>query len=508
MLVYGLCLYAVGVRGKGWFVLCVAAVTVLGAIVVDAQTGAGAILAAIPLLSGAIVRARRSSRTELAQQARRLEGERALLTERQRIARELHDIVAHHMSVIAIQAEAGPRKVANPPPELAESFADIRASALSGLDELRRLLGVMRSSGADTAPQPGLAELDGLLDSARSGGVRVTSSVSGTARALPQGIDLSAYRILQEALSNAMRHAPGSAVRVELAYAPSALVIKVRNDACAAQDGDSGRGGRRSRPYRHAGTGGHARWPAGGRPHGGRRFPGHRGPAGYRGPRGRRAMTVRVVIADDQGMVRSGFTTLLNSEPDIEVVGEAVNGQEAVTRAIQLRPDVILMDVRMPVMDGLQATRQITAMDGGPRVLVLTTFDLDDYVYQALRWGASGFLLKDASARELAEAVRVVAAGDALLSPSVTRRLIAEFARMGAPRGPSRKTLKDLTERETEVLALVARGLSNAEIAGRLVLAEQTVKTHVSRILMKLGLRDRTQAVVLAYETGLVQPGG
>jgi DNA-binding NarL/FixJ family response regulator len=219
-------------------------------------------------------------------------------------------------------------------------------------------------------------------------------------------------------------------------------------------------------------------------------------------------MTVRVVIADDQGMVRSGFTTLLNSEPDIEVIGEAVNGQEAITRAIQLRPDVILMDVRMPVLDGLQATRQITAMDGAPRVLVLTTFDLDDYVYQALRWGASGFLLKDASARELAEAVRVVAAGDALLSPSVTRRLIAEFARMGAPRGPSRKALKDLTERETEVLALVAQGLSNAEIAGRLVVAEQTVKTHVSRVLMKLGLRDRTQAVVLAYETGLVQPGG
>ena len=148
-------------------------------------------------------------------------------------------------------------------------------------------------------------------------------------------------------------------------------------------------------------------------------------------------MTVRVVIADDQGMVRSGFTTLLNSEPDIEVVGEAVNGQEAITRAIQLRPDVILMDVRMPVLDGLQATRQITAMDGAPRVLVLTTFDLDDYVYQALRWGASGFLLKDASARELAEAVRIVAAGDALLSPGVTRRLIAEFARMGRPAAPA-----------------------------------------------------------------------
>ena len=219
-------------------------------------------------------------------------------------------------------------------------------------------------------------------------------------------------------------------------------------------------------------------------------------------------MTIRVVVADDQGMVRSGFSVLLNAQPDIEVIAEAVNGEEAIARAAELHPDVILMDVRMPVLDGLQATRVITAMDGAPKVLVLTTFDLDDYVYEALRSGASGFLLKDASAGELAEAVRLVAAGDALLSPGVTRRLIAEFARMGAPRSPGRQQLDGLTERESEVLALVARGMSNAEIAGYLVVAEQTVKTHVSRILMKLGLRDRTQAVVLAYETGLVHPGG
>ena len=218
-------------------------------------------------------------------------------------------------------------------------------------------------------------------------------------------------------------------------------------------------------------------------------------------------MTIRVVVADDQGMVRTGFSILLNAQPDIEVVGEAVNGQEAITRVAELRPDVILMDVRMPVLDGLQATRQIAAADGAPRVLVLTTFDLDDYVYEALRAGASGFLLKDASAGELAEAVRVVAAGDALLSPGVTRRLIAEFARLGAPRPASRKSVEDLTERETEVLALVARGLSNTEIAAHLVVAEQTVKTHVSRILMKLALRDRAQAVVFAYESGLVRPG-
>jgi DNA-binding NarL/FixJ family response regulator len=218
-------------------------------------------------------------------------------------------------------------------------------------------------------------------------------------------------------------------------------------------------------------------------------------------------VTIRVVIADDQGMVRSGFSVLLNAQPDIEVIAEAVNGREAVTQASALHPDVVLMDVRMPVMDGLAATREITAMPQAPKVLVLTTFDLDDYVYEALRSGASGFLLKDASARELADAVRLVAAGDALLAPGITKRLIAEFARMGGPRTPSRQQVEGLTDRESEVLALVARGLSNAEIAGRLVVAEQTVKTHVSRILMKLGLRDRTQAVVLAYETGLVHPG-
>jgi DNA-binding NarL/FixJ family response regulator len=218
-------------------------------------------------------------------------------------------------------------------------------------------------------------------------------------------------------------------------------------------------------------------------------------------------MTIRVLVADDQGMVRSGFSILLNAQPDIEVVGEAVNGQEAIARAAELSPDVILMDVRMPVLDGLQATRQLSAADSAPRILILTTFDLDDYVYEALRAGASGFLLKDASAGELAAAVRIVASGDALLAPGVTRRLIAEFARLGAPRGASRKHLQNLTDRETEVLALVARGLSNAEIAAHLVVAEQTVKTHVSRVLMKLALRDRAQAVVFAYENGLVRPG-
>ncbi|MEU6810398.1 response regulator transcription factor [Streptomyces sp. NPDC046831] len=219
---------------------------------------------------------------------------------------------------------------------------------------------------------------------------------------------------------------------------------------------------------------------------------------------------IRVLIADDQMMVREGFSVLLNAMPGIEVVGEAVNGREAVDRVRELAPDVVLMDIRMPELNGIEATREIVAADGTAKVLVLTTFDLDEYVYQALRAGASGFLLKDASARQLADGVRVVAAGEALLAPSVTRRLITEFSKLAQPPRPvpaARAAFGDLTERETEVLVLIAQGLSNAEIAGRLVVAESTIKTHVSRILVKLGLRDRTQAAVFAYEARLVTPG-
>jgi DNA-binding NarL/FixJ family response regulator len=221
-------------------------------------------------------------------------------------------------------------------------------------------------------------------------------------------------------------------------------------------------------------------------------------------------MTTRCLIADDQAMVREGFAAVLAAQPGLEVVGQAGDGTEAVRLTRHLHPDVVLMDVRMPVMDGLQATRQIlgTAPDAAvPRVLILTTFDLDDYVYEALRAGASGFLLKDAPAAELVHAVRVVAAGDALLAPSVTRRLIADFARRPRESVPAPTALSALTVRETEVLRLIAGGLSNAEISDTLVIAEQTTKTHVGRILAKLGLRDRAQAVVLAYESGLVTPG-
>ncbi|MEV8451408.1 response regulator transcription factor [Streptomyces sp. NPDC052095] len=222
---------------------------------------------------------------------------------------------------------------------------------------------------------------------------------------------------------------------------------------------------------------------------------------------GSAAPPIRVLIVDDQMMVREGFSVLLNAMPGIEVVGEAVDGRQAITQVAALRPDVVLMDIRMPELNGIEATREIVAADADAKVLVLTTFDLDEYVYQALRAGASGFLLKDASARQLADGVRVVAAGEALLAPTVTKRLINEFSKLvEAPRSPALARIGDLTERETEVLVLIAQGRSNAEIASHLVVAESTIKTHVSRILVKLGLRDRTQAAVFAYEARLVTP--
>jgi len=221
------------------------------------------------------------------------------------------------------------------------------------------------------------------------------------------------------------------------------------------------------------------------------------------------AAPVRIVVADDHQIVRSGFAGLLGTQPDFTVVGTAEDGAEAVRVCREAAPDVVLMDVRMPGMDGIEATRQLIGPGGdGPRILILTTFDLDDYVYDALRAGASGFLLKDVTGEQLFHAVRVIAAGEALLAPTVTRRLIREFASQ-RPRtdSPRAARLATLTPRETQVLRLVAEGLSNPEIAARFVLTEETVKTHVSRILAKLGLRDRTQAVVTAYETGLVVPG-
>jgi DNA-binding NarL/FixJ family response regulator len=235
-------------------------------------------------------------------------------------------------------------------------------------------------------------------------------------------------------------------------------------------------------------------------------------------------MTIRILIVDDQALLRTGFRMILEAEPDLTVVGEAEDGRRAVEQTARLAPDVVLMDIRMPSMDGLEATRRIVSgratnagadpdavadavADASPRVIILTTFDLDEYVYDALRAGASGFLLKDAPPSQLIDGIRAVAGGDALIAPSVTRRLIREFAARPRPAAGPPPVLDELTPRELEVLALVARGQSNAEIATELAVSPTTVKTHVARILMKLDLRDRVQAVVLAYESGLIQPG-
>jgi DNA-binding NarL/FixJ family response regulator len=216
---------------------------------------------------------------------------------------------------------------------------------------------------------------------------------------------------------------------------------------------------------------------------------------------------IRVLVADDQALVRAGFRAILEAQDDLEVVGEAADGAEAVTIGRELRPDVVLMDIRMPGVDGIEATRRLVRDGDGPRVLMLTTFDLDEYVYEAMKAGASGFLLKDAPRDQLVGAVRTVAAGDALLAPTLVRRLVEDFVSRPAPGAKPPPELNDLTERELEVLTLMARGLANAEIAARLFVSEATVRTHVTHILAKLGLRDRVQAVVLGYESGLIRPG-
>jgi DNA-binding NarL/FixJ family response regulator len=216
---------------------------------------------------------------------------------------------------------------------------------------------------------------------------------------------------------------------------------------------------------------------------------------------------IRVLIVDDQELVRTGFRVVLDAEPDFEVVGESADGLAALEAAKELRPDIVLMDIRMPNLDGIEATRRIAATDAAPRILILTTFDLDDYVYEALRAGASGFLLKDARAEDLCGAVRTVAGGEALLSPTITRKLIESYTRRPPPSAHP-TNLGELTPRELEVLRLVARGMSNNDIARKLVVGDATVKTHVARIFSKLDLHDRAQAVVLAYESGLVEPGG
>lgn len=482
-----------------------------------------AVLSGAMLLVGWLVRERAAAQRRLVQQQLAGQAERARLTlleERARIARELHDVVAHHMSLITVQADSARYRIGGLPPEAGPEFDAIAATARAALVEMRRLLGVLRSEdGTDPelAPQPGLDRLPELADAAARAGVPVElhlDAALGESELLFPAVELVAFRIVQEGLANVMRHAPGARTRGRLdggrAVGRGGRQRRPGRDRAAA-----GAVRHRTRPGRHARAGPPGRRRAGHRPAGRRRLPGDRpdSAAGRaRARAGRGLMPIRVVVADDQAMVRTGFAAVLSAQSDIDVVGDAADGLEAVEVSRRTHPDLVLMDVRMPRMDGLEAARRLLGPPPGvehrPKVVMLTTFDLDDYVYAALHAGASGFLLKDAPIGDLIQAVRVVAAGDALLAPSVTRRLIADFARhRPAPLRDPALRLNGLTPRETEVLELIARGLSNAQIAGALVVAEQTVKTHVSRVLAKLGLRDRAQAVIFAYEAGLVTPG-
>jgi DNA-binding NarL/FixJ family response regulator len=427
-----------------------------------------------------------------AERERELLAERAAAEERLRIARELHDAVGHDVSLIVVQAQALGATTSD---EAARATSErIAGLGRRAMDEMHRTLRLLRDTGTappdggagepPLAPQPGLAALDEVLDGAREAGVPITISVEGASRPLAPALDASAFRIVQEAVTNVIRHARGG---------DRAL----RRRSARAGGGRRGRGrerrvARRPRAGRDARAGGAVRRHA------------ERGAPQRARVRGARDASlpmsrIRVLIADDQPLMRAGFRAVLEAS-GFEVVAEARDGEEAIRAAERHRPDVVLMDIRMPGVDGIEATRRLPR----ERVLVLTTFGMDEYIVEALRAGASGFLTKDAPTQELVAAVRAVAAGDAVLSPAVTRRLLDRVARRlpsaaGAPGG-----LASLTEREREVLRLLAGGLSNAEIAAALVVAEPTVKTHVSNLLGKLGLRDRVQAVIYAYENGLV----
>ena len=373
---------------------------------------------------------------------------------------------------------------------------------------MRRLLGVLRGSGddvtGDLAPAPGLGDLDALVAEVVRSGVTVQVRIEGERPDVPPGVDLSAYRIVQEALTNVIKHAGRARTTIAVRYADDAVTVEVDDEGSTADSSDPTSVATRTWSGRHARAGDDL-W--------------RRSRSGF-SPDGRISrcrslavrgvdVTVRVGIADDQPLIRTGLRAMIEHASDLTLVGEAEDGEQAVAMAVRHRPDVVLMDIRMPTLDGIEATRRITTDPSmsGVRVVVLTTFDIDEYVYAAIRAGASGFLLKDAPPESVLEGIRVVAGGDALIAPSVTRRLIAELASRPDEDRPPPPELDILTDREREVLALVGRGMSNAEIGAQLYVSPATAKAHVSHVMTKLYARDRAQLVVVAYESGLVRPG-
>ena len=456
-------------------------------------------------------------RAQYLEESREEEARRRVAEERLRIARDLHDVIAHGIATIHMQSGAALHVLDRHPEQAGPALAAIKELSKQTLDELRSTVGVLRDDDeVPLAPAPGLDQVDTLIENARNAGVAITVDCDARPAAVPAAVDLAAYRIVQEALTNVMRHAGVNATAtVTIRHEADAVRIEVVDDGRGAVGGGRCRPARRARHRRDVRTGGHCR-----------RGRDRRSPPRRRVRRARQAaavelgrrssimttpaepVVIRVLVADDQMLLRAGLRMLLDAEDDIEVVGEADDGTAAIELTRRLLPDVVVMDIRMPNVDGLAATRTIVADPSlaSVHVVVLTTFDLDEYVFEAIRAGATGFLLKDAEPTELLRAIRYAASGESLLAPSVTRRLIAQFAASPEHRTVDPNALGVLTEREREIVALVAGGLNNDEIAEALFISPATARTHVSRAMIKLGARDRAQLVVFAYESGLVAP--
>ena len=467
----------------------------------------------IAWLLGALVRVTRLN-AEQRRVNREQRASQAVAEERNRIARELHDVIGHSVSVMTVQASAVRRRLTPEQAVERQALETVETVGREALAEMRRMVGVLRQSGDGTElePTPGLDQVDELAEKFRTAGLPVALSVTGVARDLapglgPHGVPACAGRAHEHTAARAEPAARRGGNR--LRGGPDRVGCARRRSGSRGLGSDE-RGGQRAPGYARTRCGL-------------RRFARSSGEAGgwlrarrYAAPGpdmstvdGRSAASIGVLIVDDQALVRAGFRMILEIEPDLHVVGEAVDGDQAVAQVAALGPDVVLMDVRMPRADGIAATRRLMAdASCGARVVMLTTFDMDEYVYEALKAGASGFLLKDVQPELLVAGIRAVHAGESLLAPTVTRRMIESFLdRPRAIDAGARDRLASLTARERETLQLMARGLTNAEIATDLYVSETTVKTHVGRVLMKLGLRDRVQAVIYAYETGVVGSG-